>query len=48
MALGERLIDRALALTCIEAFLGTAFEGGRHQRRVDKLTAISNGRLELE
>ena len=48
LALGERLIDRALALTCIEAFLGTAFEGGRHQRRVDKLTAIGNGRLELE
>ena len=48
LALGERLIDRALALTCIEAFLGTAFEGGRHQRRVDKLTAIANDRQELE
>ena len=44
LALGERLIDRALALTCIEAFLGTAFEGGRHQRRVDKLAAIGNDR----
>ena len=44
LALGERLIDRASALTCIEAFLGTAFEGGRHQRRVDKLTAIGNDR----
>jgi ribose 5-phosphate isomerase B len=38
------LIGRALALTCIEAFLGTAFEGGRHQRRVDKLAAIGNDR----
>jgi ribose 5-phosphate isomerase B len=44
LALGERLIDRALALTCTEAFLGTAFEGGRHQRRVDKLAAIGNDR----
>jgi len=42
------LIDWALAITCIEVFLGTAFEGGRHQRRVDKLTAIGNGRSELE
>jgi ribose 5-phosphate isomerase B len=46
--LGERLIDRALALTCVGAFLGTAFEGGRHQRRVDKLAAIGNDRQELE
>ena len=48
LALGERLIDRTLALTCVEAFLGTAFEGGRHQRRVDKLTAIGSDRLNLE
>ncbi|MGB0584530.1 MAG: RpiB/LacA/LacB family sugar-phosphate isomerase, partial [Candidatus Puniceispirillaceae bacterium] len=46
LALGERLIDRSLALTCISVFLDTAFEGGRHQRRVDKLTAIGNNRLE--
>ena len=48
LALGERLIDRSLALTCVEAFLGTAFEGGRHRRRVDKLTAIGNDRLDSE
>jgi len=42
------LIDWPLALTCIKVFLGTAFGGGRHQRRVDKLTAIGNGRLESE
>ena len=48
LALGERLIDWALALKCVEAFLGTAFEGGRHQWRVDKLTGIGNDRLELE
>ena len=48
LALGERLIDRPLALTCVQAFLDTAFEGGRHQRRVDKLTAIGNDRLELK
>jgi ribose 5-phosphate isomerase RpiB len=42
------LIDWALALKCVEAFLGTAFEGGRHQWRVDKLTGIGNDHLELE
>ena len=48
LALGERLIDRSLALTCVEAFLSTTFEGDRHQRRVDKLTAIGNDRLDCE
>ena len=45
LALGERLIDWPLALTCIEVFLETAFEGGRHQRRIDKLTKIGDDRL---
>ena len=40
LAFGERLIDLELALACVCAFLTTNFEGGRHQRRVDKLTAI--------
>ena len=40
LALGQRLIDSDLALACVEAFLSTEFEGGRHQRRVDKLSAI--------
>ena len=48
LALGERLIDWPLALTCINVFLDTAFEGGRHQRRVDKLTAIGNDHLALD
>ena len=48
LALGERLIDWPLALTCIIAFLGTAFEGGRHQRRVNKLGAIGNVGLALK
>jgi ribose 5-phosphate isomerase B len=33
--LGERLIDRM-----IELWLVTPFEGGRHARRVDKITAL--------
>lgn len=37
LALGARLIGIETALDCLKAFLETDFEGGRHQRRVDKL-----------
>ena len=37
LALGERLIGDETARDCLNEFLNTAFEGGRHQRRVDKL-----------
>ena len=40
LALGERLIAPETALACVDAFLYTPFEGGRHQRRVDKLGAL--------
>ena len=40
LAFGERLINPDLALACVDTFFGTEFEGGRHQRRVDKLSAI--------
>ncbi len=40
LALGERLINSKVALACADAFLATAFEGGRHVGRVDKLTAL--------
>ena len=40
LALGERLITPDLALACVDKFLETGFEGGRHQRRVDKLSTI--------
>lgn len=38
IALGARLIGPDMARACITAFLETTFEGGRHQRRVDKLS----------
>ncbi len=40
LALGERLIAPEMALACVDAFLQTEFEGGRHKRRVDKLTEL--------
>jgi ribose 5-phosphate isomerase B len=38
IALGARLVGIDMAKACVEAFLGTDFGGGRHQRRVDKLS----------
>lgn len=40
LCMGERVIGPGLAIEILEAFLGTEFEGGRHQRRVDKITAL--------
>lgn len=37
LALGARLISEDVARDCVEAFLNTAFEGGRHVNRVEKL-----------
>lgn len=41
LALGARLIGADTARDCLKAFLETPFEGGRHQRRVDKLGAAA-------
>lgn len=38
IALGARLIGGETAKDCLDAFLATPFGGGRHQRRVDKLS----------
>lgn len=37
LALPARFIDVETAVKCVDAFLNTEFEGGRHQRRVDKI-----------
>jgi ribose 5-phosphate isomerase B len=38
IAMGARLIGIETAKDCLDQFLATPFAGGRHQRRVDKLT----------
>ena len=35
---GGRMIGADVARDCLDVFLKTSFEGGRHARRVDKLT----------
>ena len=37
LAMGARLIGTEVAKDCVQTFLGTAFAGGRHERRVAKL-----------
>ena len=37
ITLGERLISKNLAFKCINAFLNTKFDRGRHLRRVKKI-----------
>ncbi len=37
LALGERVTGIETALDCVRVFIETEFEGGRHQRRIDKI-----------
>jgi len=37
LCLPARFISLEVAKACVEAFVSTAFEGGRHQTRVDKI-----------
>ena len=40
LCMGARVIGAGLAIELTDIFLSTGFEGGRHQRRVDKITAL--------
>jgi ribose 5-phosphate isomerase B len=42
LCLGERITGVGLALTIVDAFVSTKFEGGRHSRRVEKIAELEN------
>jgi ribose 5-phosphate isomerase B len=42
LALGGRLLDAEAARQCVIAWLDATFEGGRHQRRLDKISTIES------
>jgi len=42
LTLPGRYIGPERAAEVVSAFLGTAFEGGRHQRRIDKIVELEN------
>ena len=47
MCMGGRVIDEDKAVKLASIFLNTPFEGGRHEKRVDMITAIENGSFTL-
>lgn len=42
LCIGARVVGEGLAYDLVDAFLDAEFEGGKHQRRVDLITAIEN------
>lgn len=40
MALGQNLVAPYMALQIVDTWLDTPYDGGRHQRRIDKMMAI--------
>ena len=45
LCFGERVVGMGLALDLVDNFIDAEFEGGKHQRRVDMITAIENDQL---
>lgn len=43
LAMGERVVGPGLAFDIVDAFLNASFQGGRHARRVDKISKIESG-----
>ncbi len=44
LCMGARVIGAGEAIELVDVFLNTEFEGGRHQRRIDQITDIQNGK----
>ena len=40
LIMGGRVIGKGLASEIVDTWLNTEFEGGRHQRRLDKINEI--------
>ncbi|MCD6436331.1 MAG: ribose 5-phosphate isomerase B [Clostridiales bacterium] len=40
LAMGGRVVGKDLAKSIVDAYLNAEFEGGRHQRRIDKIMNI--------
>ncbi|MFW5734382.1 MAG: ribose 5-phosphate isomerase B [Oceanidesulfovibrio sp.] len=42
LCIGERVVGAGLAASIVETFLSTAFEGGRHQRRIERIDTLAS------
>ncbi|WMJ79682.1 ribose 5-phosphate isomerase B [Clostridium sp. MB40-C1] len=40
LAMGQRVVGEGLALDIVDTFLNSKFEGGRHEKRINKITEI--------
>jgi ribose 5-phosphate isomerase B len=38
MSIGQRMTSIEIALDCVDIFLSTKYEGGRHQGRIDEMS----------
>lgn len=45
LCFGERVVGMGLAIDLVDNFIDAEFEGGKHQRRVDMITAIEQDNL---
>lgn len=48
LCMGARVVGTGLAIELVDVFLKTEYEGGRHQRRVDQISAIEDGTLNID
>ncbi len=44
LVIGGRIVGKGLAREIVKAWMEAEFEGGRHQKRLDKITEIENRR----
>ncbi len=44
LCMGSRVVGAGLACELVDVFLNTGYEGGRHQKRIDQITDIENGK----
>jgi ribose 5-phosphate isomerase B len=40
ISIGERLVEKSVAMEIVRTWLATPFEGGRHQRRIEMIDAV--------
>ena len=45
LCMGGKVVDQQTAIKLLDIFLHTEFEGGRHQRRIDQIAQIEDGKL---
>lgn len=43
ISIGQRMVDWETAIEIVDTWLATPFEGGRHQRRIEKIDELTSG-----